>query len=91
MKKGVMMLIAKRFAASLSFPGRTMVSSYRRHAITVNIPVTEPNTAKIPKASGEYKRVRMGATIIASNWAKVVPVISLSISPKKDVFFLFIV
>ena len=48
------------FAASLSDLGSIIASSYRRQAMTAKILVIDVNRAKMPNASGPYKRVIIG-------------------------------
>ena len=48
------------------------------------MPVMAAKSAAIPKASGAYRRVSMGAARIARAWAKVVPPTSLRTSETKE-------
>jgi len=78
-----------RLAASWSLSGSMMESSYRMQAITPKIPVIEMKRARMPNASGAYKRVKRGADKTVIAWAIDVPVVNFSTSPAKVVFLLF--
>jgi hypothetical protein len=60
-------------AASSSFSGKGIASSYRRLAITPNIPKSEAYTASSPKSSGLYSLVKSGEARIVRPWLNAVP------------------
>ncbi len=67
-----------KLAPSLSSFGNMIASSYLPVEITAIIAVTERKTARTPKSSGEYNRVKIGEIKIGTACAIVVPVINVN-------------
>jgi hypothetical protein len=60
-----------RFAASSSVFGSMIASSQRMQATTPMMLVIEVKSARNPKASGPYRRVRSGGAGMVPAWARV--------------------